>query len=238
MAIEGIYASAAALRVAERRIRQSAHNVANLNTPAFRPGRVYASETAQGGVQAQTAITAQAGPLEAGLRPLDLAIDGGGFFVVGDEQGGQLYTRDGNFSLDAEGRLVDSSGRPVLPGLTVPPQAANVHVGHQGQVQALSADGTILAQGRIDTASFANPAGLEAVGGNAFRTTEASGPPVVDAPGAMGHGRLVSGAREASGVRLAEEMVNQIITQRFMEANLRALDTQDDMVGTVLDVIG
>ena len=169
-------------------------------------------------------------------QPLDLAIDGGGFFVLDDGRGGRLYTRAGNFMLNADGELVDPLGRQVLAGIEVPPQAQQVRVTPGGNVQALAGDGTVLAEGQIQTAVFGNPGGLESVGGNAFRETAASGPPVLAAPGTPGHGELVSGALQGSGTDLAREMVNQIVDQRTFEANVKSIQTYDDMVGAILDI--
>lgn len=192
---------------------------------------------AQGGVQAAaTTFSSQPGPLIVTENSLDLAIDGGGFFALDDGQGGRVYTRAGNFMLDARGRMVDSQGRALTPEISVPQDAARIHISPQGQVQALAADGTVLGQGQIQTAVFGNPGGLQPVGGNAFRATDASGPPVTDAPGTAGHGQIISGALRASGTDPAREMINLITSQRSFEANLAAINTYDDMVGSILNV--
>jgi flagellar basal body rod protein FlgG len=236
MALDGIFAAVSALRVTEKRVNQTAHNVANVSTTGFTPRRVEQADVQGGGVQATGTTPLSSGPLLSTERSLDLAIDGGGFFVLDDGQGGRLYTRAGNFSLNADGQLVDPMGRTVLPAIEVPAQAASLHISAQGQVQALAEDGTVLSEGQIQTAAFGNAGGLEAVGGNAFRATQASGPPVTATPGSAGHGEIVSGALQASGTDLAKSMVDMIIDQRTFEANLKSLETQDELLGTIMDI--
>lgn len=236
MVIPGIYAAVSALRLAGRRVNQTAHNLANASTTAFVPRRVDQADVAGGGVQAAGTTPLGAGPVVPTERALDLAIDGPGFFVINDGAGGQLYTRAGNFVINAEGQMVDALGRSLVPPIEIPQEATSIRVTSTGQVQALADDGTVLAEGQIQTAVFGNAAGLEPVGGNAFRATQASGPPVTAEPGTPGHGRIVSGALQASGTDIAREMVNLTIDQRTFEANLRSVQTFDDMLGSVLDL--
>jgi flagellar basal-body rod protein FlgG len=236
MPMDGINAAVSALRVTERRQNQTAHNVANVSTPGFTPRRVEQADMQGGGVQVTGTTALPGGPIMPAQRPLDLALDGGGFFALDDGQGGRLYTRAGNFSLNADGQMVDPMGRAVLPAVNVPAQAASIHITPQGQVQAYAEDGSLLSESQIDTAVFGNPGGLEAVGGNAFRATNASGPAVYATPGAAGHGEIVSGALQASGTDLAKSMVDQIIDQRTYEANIKSVQTYDEMLGTVMDI--
>ncbi|MBI5524282.1 MAG: flagellar hook-basal body complex protein [Desulfarculus sp.] len=237
MAIDAIYPALSGLRVAERRVGQTAHNLANVSTPGFVPRRLDQAEVAGGGVRISGSTPLAEGPIIPSERPLDLAINGGGFFVLDDGNGGQLYSRNGNFQVDAQGRLVDAQGRQALPPITLPAQTASVRVSPQGQVQALAGDGSVLAQGQIQTAVFGNPGGLEPVGGNAYRASAASGPPVMAAPGTPGHGEIVAGAMQASGTDIASSMVDLIIDQRAFEANLKTIKTRDDMLGSILDVL-
>ncbi len=238
MAINGIAASLSGLQVSTTRVSQTAHNLANLSTPGFSPGRVEQAELSQGGATLTGITSLGAGPVIASQRQLDLAIDGGGFFVLNDGQGGNFYTRTGNFIVNSQGQFTDLQGRALAPGITLPAQTAQLNIGSDGTIQALSTDGQVLAQGQLQTASFGNPGGLEAVGGNAFRETAASGPPITATPGTAGHGLIVSGALQASGTDIATEMVNLTIDQRTFEANLKALRTQDEILGTILDVVG
>jgi flagellar basal body rod protein FlgG len=237
MPIEAMMPAVSGLRVAERRLGQTAHNLANISTPGFVPRRLEKAEVASGGVGISGSTPLAPGPITASERPLDLAIDGGGFFVLSDGQGGELYSRVGNFQLDAQGCLVDAQGRQAWPPITLPAQTAQVQVSAQGQVQAMAGNGTVLAQAQIQTAVFGNPGGLRSVGGNAYRATPESGPPVSTAPGTAGHGQIVSGAMQASGTDLASSMVDMILDQRAFEANLKTIKTQDEMVGSILNVV-
>lgn len=238
MAIEGISATVSALGALQKRSSTSANNLANLSTRGFVPRRVDQTDSATGGVQVTGASALSAGPVVASERSLDLALDGGGWFVLDDGQGGQVYSRNGNFSVSAEGQLVDSQGRALQPAINIPPQSASISVSAQGLVQALGSDGQVLAQGQIEVASFANPGGLTALGNGVYAPSQASGPPVLAAPGVAGRGEVVSGAYQASGTDLVREMVEQILVEREFGANIKALQTQDDMVGTILDVMG
>ena len=237
MFVNGLLASLSGMKSATRRTSNSANNLTNASTTGYTPTRINQADTSTGGTTVTGATSMQAGPIVTTGRPLDLAIDGGGFFVVRDGQGGEFYTRDGNFSFDNQGKLVDASGRTVAGGLEMPQNAAQVQVSPQGLMTAMDADGNVLAESQLQTAVFANPGGLEAIGGNAFRQTAASGPPVLDDPGAGGHGLITSGALQASGTDIGTEMVNLIISQRSFEANVRAVQTQDEMTSTVLDIV-
>jgi len=236
MPIDGLQAAVSGLKINQRRVEQTAHDLANLSTPGYQPRRVEQAEMAQGGVAETGSTQLPGGPPVPTDRPLDLALAGGGFFAVDDGQGGSLYTRAGNFSLDATGNLVDAVGRQVRPGIQTPEGTTAVHVTAQGQVQALDARGEVLAQQQIETAVFGNPGGLQAVGGNSYRATNASGPPVYAAPGVPGHGEVISGALAGSGTDLATSMVNLIMDQRAFEANTASVRTQNEMLGTILDI--
>lgn len=238
MPIEGVGATVSALGVLQRRRDATANNLANLGATGFSPRRVEQAALAGGGVQAIASTLLGGGPLVASERGLDLALDGAGFFVFADGRGGQVYSRSGKLQVGPDGRLTDLAGRELLPALNIPAEAVQVGVSPQGQVQALAADGRVLAQGQIEIASFANPGGLVAVGGNAFAPGPASGPPLLAAPGEAGRGLVVAGAAQASGVDLAREMLDLTLQEREFSANLRALATQDEMVGTILDVLG
>jgi flagellar basal body rod protein FlgG len=231
-------ASLSGLQVTEQRVSQTANNLANVSTSGFSPGRVEQSALAEGGVTASGVTSLGAGPIVPSDSPLDLAIDGGGFFALNDGQGGSVYTRSGGFTIDNQGQLVDQQGRSLAPGIAVPAQTSQVYISPEGQVQALSANGQVLSQGQLLTAVFGNPGGLQAMGGNTYQETAASGPPVSAAPGTAGHGVIVSGALQASGTDIATEMVNLTIDQRMFEANLKALRTQDEMVGSIINVVG
>lgn len=239
MIIDGIAAGISGMNAAVRRLNQSANNLANISTPGYVPSRVEQADLAGGGVAVVGQTALASGPIVSTGNALDLAIDGAGYFVLQDADGNELYTRAGNFSLNADGQLVDQTGRLVqAEGFQAPQGTAQIQVGADGVVQALGADDAVLAEGQLQIATFANPGGLQAVGGNAFQATDASGPAVIDAAGQPGYGAIASGALQTSGTDIVSEMVGQITAQRSFEANLKTIRTGDEMLGTILDIVG
>ena len=234
--INGIYAAVSGLMAAQKRVEQSASNVANASTTGYVPRRVEQADVAGGGTRISATTPLSPGPIVQTGQSLDLAIDGPGLFALSDPEYGQVYSRAGNFTLNEQGQLVDPSGRALSPAVSIPIDAVSVRVTPEGQVQALAGDGSIISQGQIQTAVFGNTGGLEPIGGNAYTATAASGPPVSDIPGAAGHGNIVSGALQASGTDLASEIVNQIIGQRAFEANIATIQTYDEMLGNVVNI--
>lgn len=235
------------------------NNIANLNTTAYKRRRaefqdllyqsierVGANSSAQGtvvpsgvqvGVGVRTAgvyrISSQ-GSLELTDNPLDLAINGRGFFRVQDPNGEELYTRSGSFQLDQDGRLVTTDGFEVLPGINVPQEARDIVINQEGEVQVLL-DGQINPQvvGQLDLAIFPNDAGLEAIGSNLFRETQASGNATVATPGTDGFGVVEQGFLERSNVDPVQEITNLITAQRAYELNSRVITTSDEMLNAV-----
>jgi flagellar basal-body rod protein FlgG len=164
----------------------------------------------------------------------DMAIQGNGMFQVQHPDGSLVYTRDGEFSVNADGQLVTANGYALEPAVTVPQNATSITVGSDGVVSAMVAGNTAPTQlGQVTLAQFVNPAGLEPMGDNLFRETAASGAAQVDVPGQNGAGSLVQGSLESSNVNVVEELVNMIETQRAYEMNSKAISTSDDMLAYV-----
>lgn len=178
------------------------------------------------------------GDLSLTTNPLDIAIEGDGFFQVQMLDGGTGYTRDGAFKLSAEGRLVTSDGYYVLPHITIPDDTLSVSVGQDGviQVQQFGQDEPTEI-GQFELARFVNPAGLAPLGRNLFSPTAASGNAVVENPGINGMGTLNQYFLEISNVSVVDEMVNMIIAQRAYEVNSKAIQTSDDMLQTANQII-
>ncbi len=178
-----------------------------------------------------TARNFSQGSLTQTGNPLDIAINGQGFFQVQMADGTTGYTRDGAFQVDSQGQLVTSSGLPVNPGITLPANAQNVTVGRDGIVTA-TVPGSVAPQqiGQIQLAHFVNPAGLDPRGGNLYTETAASGSPQTGNPGSNGLGALNQGAVEASNVNVVEELVSMIQAQRAYEINSKAIQTSDQML--------
>ncbi|MCD4530981.1 flagellar basal-body rod protein FlgG [Pseudomonas sp. C3-2018] len=175
-----------------------------------------------------------AGSLQTTEQPLDMAIDGRGFFQILQPDGTTSYTRDGTFHLDSNGQIVNASGFALEPAIVVPNNAQTFTVGRDGTV-SITVAGSPAAQviGNLQTADFINPAGLQAVGNNLFLETAASGAPQIGTPGLSGFGTTLQNTLETSNVSTVEEMVNMITTQRAYEMNSKVISTADQMLSFV-----
>lgn len=171
------------------------------------------------------------GTLTATGNALDLAVEGAGYFQIQRPDGIIAYTRDGSFSRTAEGTLVNSDGLPMVPQIQVPEGTVSITIGNDGTVSATLAGQTSPTQlGQIELASFANPSGLQSVGGNLLLETEASGAPQVGVAGLDGRGTIAQGSLEGSNVNIVEELVNMIETQRAYEVNSKMIKSTDEML--------
>jgi flagellar basal-body rod protein FlgG len=238
----------------ETQINVVSNNLANVNTTGFKKSRanfqdlmyqtlLIAGATTPGGGQIPTGIQVGMGVKPSGIQKiftqgdyvqsgndLDMSIQGEGFFRVmhGTEE---LYTRAGNFTLDSEGFVTTNIGDRLQPEISLPPETTLVTLQPDGTLTAHGDSDTILATANITLVSFVNPAGLFAVGQNLFRPTEASGPAVEGTPGEGGLGIVANQSLEMSNVSVVEEMVSMIVGQRAYEANSKALQTGDSMLG-------
>ncbi|NLJ86870.1 MAG: flagellar basal-body rod protein FlgG [Firmicutes bacterium] len=234
-----------------------ANNLANVNTAGFKKSRVdfqdllyqtirYAGTPVTAGAQIPTGIELGHGvrPVatqkvftQVGFRqtdnPLDLAIEGEGFFQVLMPDGTIAYTRDGSFKRDGEGRLSTSDGFSLEPEIIIPENAVSINIGTDGTVSVLNAgENEQTSVGLIELARFVNPAGLQNLGRNLLARTAASGDPIEGTPGLDGFGALAQGYVEMSNVQVVEEMVNMIVAQRAYETNSKAIQASDDMLQT------
>ena len=171
------------------------------------------------------------GSLQQSGNALDLAVNGGGFFQVQMPDGTTGYTRDGSFQLDAQGRMVTSSGYPLTAGITLPAESQSITVSSDGVVTAKLPGKPVPQQvGNIELANFINSAGLEPLGQNLFAESLASGNPITGAPGSTGLGTVMQGMVETSNVNVVQELVTMIQTQRAYEMNSKAIQTSDQML--------
>lgn len=171
------------------------------------------------------------GNLQQTSNNLDVAIKGQGFFQIQMPDGTTAYTRDGTFQRDANGQMVTNTGFVVQPGITIPANAQSITISADGIVTVGLPGQTAPQQvGQLQTATFANPAGLEPMGQNLFRETASSGTPNAAAPGTGGNGTLLQGHVETSNVNVVEELVSMIQTQRAYELNSKAIQTSDQML--------
>jgi len=231
------------------------NNLANVNTSGFKKSRVdfqdllYQTLRPAGiaeaqGVQVPTGVQVGLGTRAAAVsriytqgdfqqteNPLDLVIEGDGFFQVLMPSGSTAYTRDGTFKLDAQGRITTSDGYPLDPEIAIPAEATDVSVGADGTVSViLPGQSAPQELGRIQIAKFANPAGLNSLGRNLLQVSAASGDAIVDVPGMNGLGTIAHGFIEMSNVKVVEEMVNMIVAQRAYEVTSKAIQTADEML--------
>jgi len=237
------------------------NNIANVNTNGFKRGRAAfqdlmyqqvkapGSEASSAGTQLPTGIQVGLGVRTAGVasifsegsfqqtdNPLDLTIQGRGFFQIQQANGDTAYTRAGSFSIDAQGQIVTHNGDPVQPAITVPADAQTIQVSQDGTVSAVQPGGIQTVLGQIQIADFINPAGLTHLGSNLFQTSNASGEPVVGNPSENGLGSIGQGMLEMSNVSMVEEMVNLIAGQRAYEMNSKAIQAADEMLQTANNV--
>lgn len=227
-----------------------AENLANVNTAGYKPNRadfqeLVASEASDNEVNVPfrgaslgvTRLSVSPGPLTPGLSPLELAIEGVGFFAVRTPDGGTAYTRDGRFSRDANGDLVTSAGQRVIWQGALPADGEALHVNPDGSVMAQQ-NGQWTQVGAIRLYRFDNAPGLLSLGENLLGESESSGAAQEGAPDAGGFGRIISGAVEGSAANLAEEMSDMILAQRAYGLSLKAFQQTDDMIGMAIHLRG
>ncbi len=174
------------------------------------------------------------GSLQTTEQPLDMAINGDGFFQILMPDGNLAYTRNGEFHLDENGQIVTANGYPLDPAITLPNDTQTFTVGEDGTV-SVTVPGNAAAQvlGNIQTAKFINPTGLQAMGNNLFSETASSGAPQTGTPGLNGLGTVLQNTLENSNVSTVEELVNMITTQRAYEMNSKVISTADQMLSFI-----
>jgi flagellar basal-body rod protein FlgG len=259
---DSLRTSASGMKAQQKMIEVIANNLANVNTTGFKRSRVNFEDVLYQTLQSERIVNQpgaetsgpvqigkgvrvaavmrlhQQGAPEATQRPLDVAIDGDGFFQVQRADGRTGYTRDGSFSLSESGTLVTNGGNLVLPGISVPQDATSLSISPGGIVSATVAGGASSVEvGRIELARFLNPNGLEAVGENQYLGTEASGEPFTGMPQDEGFGRLMQGALEASNVEIVQEMTDMIAAQRAYEINAKAVAAGESMMQATNEIL-
>jgi flagellar basal-body rod protein FlgG len=216
----------------------SANNLANLNTPGYKEQRANSGSLSNGAGATINSIskTSTNGALIPTGNPLDLAIIGDGHFQVTDVEGNNAFTRDGSFSLNADGQMVNSQGLTLDPGITIPQDAQNVTIASDGAVSA-QVNGETVELGNIQIASFSNPQGLSNGGGNLQSQTGSSGIPQMGLPGTEGRGYIQSGFIEGSNVDIARQAIALREEENAFKANAAVIRTADDMTREAIDLI-
>jgi flagellar basal-body rod protein FlgG len=253
--IRALFSAASGMTAQQMNVDNIAHNLANANTVGFKqrraqfqdllyqsmvqPGAAAGSQTVvPTGLQlglgtrpSSNEIIFTQGSFQATNNPLDLVIQGKGFFQVRRPTGEIAYTRAGNFHLDRDGGLVTGDGDAIEPQITLPPEAQSVSIAQDGTVSyILPGQSASQIAGQVQLANFANPAGLNSIGRNLFLPTDASGEPTAGVPGGQeGLGTLQQGYVEGSNVSVVEEFINLIVSQRAYEANSKVVKAADEM---------
>ena len=257
--LRAFYSSATGMRAQELLIDNTANNLANVNTTGFKKKHInfadliYETITAPGaatnggfvkpiGLQigsgvrgvGTTSVFSQGTPTETGI-PTHMTIEGDGFFKVTSGET-TAYTRDGSFTPDATGQLVNGDGYILDPQIVIPPNATNIGISTSGVV-SYKLDGVSTTGPTVQLARFTNPAGLQNIGGNLYVETEASGAEILGNPGVVGLGTLRNNALEGANVQVVSELVSLITAQRAYEINSRAIRSGDEMLSTASDLV-
>jgi flagellar basal-body rod protein FlgG len=239
----------------QTRLDVTSNNIANVGTPGFKKVRAdfedvmyqvlqepgaptsaftrspTGTEIGMGVRAAGTTRMHTEGELKQTGNALDLAIEGPGFLQVKLPSGETAYTRAGNLKLDSDGKIVTSDGFGLTNEITISPDAQAITIAADGTVSAtMPNEAAPVEAGKLQLATFANPAGLRAEGHNLFKETAASGTPIVGAPGENGTGTLTQGSLEMSNVQIVEEMIDLIAGQRAYEVNSRVVQAADQML--------
>ncbi len=256
--LKALNTAATGMQAQQTNMEVISNNMANASTTGYKKARaefedlLYQTEKAPGAATGLNAVSPtgvqtglgvktaaiqrdhQVGSAKLTDNPFDLSIQGKGFFQVLNEEGDLLYTRNGEFKRNFEGKLVDKNGNLLYPEIQLPKDTVDVKITSRGEVELirdrLSKPEVI---GQIELASFINPAGLKAMGKNNFTPTPASGSPQTGVPGKGHFGALSQGELEGSNVNIVEEMVNMITSQRTYETNSKAMQAADQMLQTI-----
>ena len=253
--IRALFSAASGMAAQQMNVDNIANNLANANTVGYKMRRaqfqdlMYQTMVQPGAAAGQQTVVPTGLQLGLGTRassneivftqgafsetdnPLDLVIQGRGFFQVRQPSGELAYTRAGQFHLDKDGNMVTSDGDPIEPQITIPQDAQQIQIAGDGTV-TYTLPGQISAQqaGQIQLANFQNAAGLNSIGRNLYTPTDASGDAIVGAPGGQeGLGTLLQGYIEQSNVSIVEEFINLIQAQRGYEANSKVVSAADTM---------
>jgi flagellar basal-body rod protein FlgG len=253
--IRALYSAASGMSAQQANVDNIANNLANSNTAGFKSRRaqfqdlLYQSVVQPGAAAGQQSTVPTGLQLGLGTRtisneiiftqgafsqtsnPLDLVIQGNGFFQVLQPNGTLAYTRAGEFHMNQNGGLVDSNGNLLQPAITLPQNAQSLTIATDGTVSYTLPNQTAAqTAGQIQLANFANPSGLNSLGQNLYQPTTASGDAIVDVPGGQqGMGTLLQGYTEESNVSVVDEFVNLIVSQRAYEANSKVVKAADEM---------
>jgi len=259
--IRALHTSATGMEAQQAQVDNVSNNLANVNTTGFKRGRVDFQDLlyqtikeagAPAGPETQAPVGVQLGvgvnvgaihknfeqgAVDITSNPMDLMVNGDGFFGVQQANGEVAYTRNGSFQIDKEGRLMTKSGELIQPAITIPTNSLSFQVGPTGEVKVkLPGQNSESVVAQIELANFTNPAGLSAIGGSLYVPTDGSGEPTQGKPGENGLGMVMQGALESSNVNVVNEMTNLIKAQRAYEMNSKVMTTADQMMSTLNNI--
>ena len=255
--IRALWTASSGMNAQQTNIDIISNNLANVNTAGFKKSRAQFQDLLYQTIRPAGSVTAQGNMNPTGLQvghgtrlistgksyaqgdlvqtgnALDLMIEGDGFFQLLLPDGTIGYTRDGNFKLDGEGRVVNNEGYLLQPEIWVPDNATDIIIGSDGTISIkIAGDENPQEIGMIEIARFLNPEGLVNIGRNIVKPSNASGDAQYGTPGLDGFGLLTQGFLEMSNVKVVEEMVNMIVAQRAYEINSKAIQAADEMLQT------
>ena len=253
--IRALSNAASGMKAQEMNLDVLSNNLANVNTTGYKKSRAefsdlfYEQQKSPGsptttgaampvgteiGHGVRTAATYKnftTGDIKSTGNPLDMAIEGNGFFQVIKPDGETAYTRNGMFKTNSDGQLVSVDGYEFEPSISIPQDATSITISESGIVSVtLGGDMDEVEVGNIEIAMFQNPAGLKSIGNNLYMESPASGTPVTSTPGEEGSGRLRQGFVEGSNVAVVTEMIDLISAQRAYEVNSKVIEAADEML--------
>jgi flagellar basal-body rod protein FlgG len=256
--LKALNTSATGMQAQQTNMEVISNNIANVGTAGFKKSRAEfedlmyqtikepgqatgANSVSPTGVQTGLGVRTASvqkdftfGSSQVTKNPLDIQIEGPGFFQIQTPDGQIAYTRDGSFKRDPQGKIIDKNGNVLLPEITIPANSSGIEISSAGEVRIITSENQTPQQvGQLDIVNFVNPAGLKAMGKNLFTLTPASGQPITTRPGLGGTGFLAQGQLEGSNVNIADEMVNMITAQRFYEMNSKAIQAADEMLKSI-----
>ena len=256
--IRSLWSAASGMQAQQLNFDNIANNLANVNTVGFKKSRVnfqdlmyetlkvagtpnslgsivpYGIQIGNGVRPASVQRLFTGGSIQQTDGPLDIMIEGDGFFQIQLPDGSTAYTRDGSFGLDGDGRIVTSDGFPLYPEVYIPEDTTDINISADGTFSVLIAGEEDPEElGLLELIRFSNPAGLSSEGRNLFKATVASGTPIVGNPGIEGFGTVVQRYLEISNVQVVEEMVNMITAHRAYEINSKTIQASEEMLRTI-----
>lgn len=256
--VKSLNTAATGMQAQQNNMDTIANNLANVSTMGFKKSRaefedlVYQTVKEPGAASGLNSVSPTGVQTGMGVRtaatqkdfstgnavitknPLDLQIEGSGFFQVLTPDGQVAYTRDGQFKKDPNGKVIDKNGNTLVPEVTIPPNAIGIEVASSGEVRVIiNANDAPQQIGQLEVTTFINPTGLRSLGKNLFQATSASGQPVNVRPGLQGSGYVSQGQVESSNVNIVDEMVNMITAQRSYETNSKVIQASDQMLQTI-----